>query len=86
MMPGKDLGGGRRLAHHAPPKRPPQHGFGAKLGAAMELFSIHDRFDQSPGGASPLPDANLANIGGAIIRALGRRCRAKRNHRNQSRK
>jgi hypothetical protein len=26
----------------------------------------------------PLPDANLANIGGAIIPALGRRWRARR--------
>jgi hypothetical protein len=58
--------------------RPPHHSFAAKLGAAMRLIrsmaaAIHPKAERPP-----LPDANLANIGGAFIPALGRRWRAAR--------
>jgi serine phosphatase RsbU (regulator of sigma subunit) len=57
--------------------RPPGHSLGDKIGAAFRLAgsmirAIHPRAERPP-----LPDANLANIGGAIIPALGRRWRAK---------
>jgi serine phosphatase RsbU (regulator of sigma subunit) len=59
--------------------RPPHHSLGAKFGAAIRLIrsmvaAINPRAERPP-----LPDANLANIGGAIIPALGRRWRAKRS-------
>jgi len=56
--------------------RQPRYSLGEKLGALV-------RFSRSLIGAvnpraerPPFPDANLANIGGAIIPALGRRWRA----------
>jgi hypothetical protein len=56
--------------------RKPRYSLSEKLGALL-------RFSRSLIGAinpraerPPLPDANLANIGGAIIPALGRRWRA----------
>jgi serine phosphatase RsbU (regulator of sigma subunit) len=56
--------------------REPRPSLGEKLGALLRLFgslvaAIHPRAERPP-----LPDANLANIGGALIPALGRRWRA----------
>lgn len=56
--------------------RPPHHTFGAKLGAAMRLFRSMLASINPQAERPPLPDANLANIGGAFIPALGRRWRA----------
>ena len=55
--------------------RPPHHPFGEKLKALGRftrslIAAIHPKAERPP-----LPDANLANIGGAIIPALGRRWR-----------
>jgi serine phosphatase RsbU (regulator of sigma subunit) len=55
--------------------RPPHHSFGGKLGAAIRLVrsviaAVHPKAERPP-----LPDANLANIGGVFIPALGRRWR-----------
>jgi serine phosphatase RsbU (regulator of sigma subunit) len=52
--------------------RQPRYSFREKAGAMLQLVSRVIRADQPP-----LPDANLANIGGAIIPALGRRWRAR---------
>jgi hypothetical protein len=57
--------------------RPLRHSFRAKIGALMRLCrsvisALHPKAERPP-----LPDANLANIGGAIIPALGRRWRVK---------
>jgi len=60
-------------------ERPPHHSFGAKLGAAMRLFRSMLASINPQAERPPLPDANLANIGGAIIPALGRRWRAKKS-------
>ncbi len=56
--------------------RKPRYSLGEKLGALLRLSrsligAIDPRAERPP-----LPDANLANIGGAIIPALGRRWRA----------
>ena len=56
--------------------RQPRHSLREKLGALTRLSrsviaAINPRAERPP-----LPDANLANIGGAIIPALGRRWRA----------
>ncbi len=53
-----------------------RYSFGEKLRASARLIgtlirSVHPRAERPP-----LPDANLANVGGAIIPALGRRWRA----------
>jgi serine phosphatase RsbU (regulator of sigma subunit) len=58
--------------------RPPHHSFGEKLGALMRLSRSLIRAIDPRAERPPLPDANLANIGGAIIPALGRRWRARR--------
>jgi hypothetical protein len=55
-----------------------RHSFRQQLGAMGRLFqsliaAINPRAERPP-----LPDANLANIGGALIPALGRRWRAPR--------
>ena len=57
--------------------QPLHHSFRAKFGAMVRLVrsligSINPKAERPP-----LPDANLANIGGAIIPALGRRWRVK---------
>lgn len=57
--------------------RPLRHPLGARFKAAMRVFrsvfaAIHPKAERPP-----LPDANLANIGGAIIPALGKRWRVK---------
>jgi serine phosphatase RsbU (regulator of sigma subunit) len=56
--------------------REPRSSLGEKLGALLRLLvsliaAIHPGAERPP-----LPDANLANIGGALIPALGRRWRA----------
>jgi phosphoserine phosphatase RsbU/P len=56
--------------------RPPHHSFGAKFGAAMRLIRSMIVAINPKAERPPLPDANLANIGGAFIPALGRRWRA----------
>jgi len=58
--------------------RPPTPSLRQKLGAAIRLVgsiiaALHPKAERPP-----LPDANLANIGGAFIPALGRRWRAAR--------
>ena len=59
--------------------RPPHHSLGAKFGAAIRLVRSIVAAINPQAERPPLPDANLANIGGAIIPALGRRWRAKRS-------
>jgi hypothetical protein len=59
--------------------RSAHHPFRAKLGAAMRLVRSLIAAINPKAERPPLPDANLANIGGAIIPALGRRWRAKRS-------
>ena len=59
--------------------RPPRHSFGAKFGAAIRLARSVIRAIDPKAERPPLPDANLANIGGAIIPALGRRWRVRRS-------
>jgi sigma-B regulation protein RsbU (phosphoserine phosphatase) len=51
--------------------RPLRYSLGEKLGALVRFAASLMRAERPP-----LPDANLANIGGAIIPALGRRWRA----------
>ena len=51
--------------------RPLRYSLGEKLGAMIRFAGSLMRAERPP-----LPDANLANIGGAIIPALGRRWRA----------
>lgn len=57
----------------------PRYSWGARLQACARLAGSLLRSLGPRGERPPLPDANLANIGGAIIPALGRRWRA--NHR-----
>jgi hypothetical protein len=62
-----------------PNAKRPRAGFREKAGAMMQIVgatirSVFDRRAERP----PLPDFNLANIGGAIIPSLGRRWRPKR--------
>jgi hypothetical protein len=59
--------------------RPLHHPFLAKVGAAMRLIRSMIAAINPKAERPPLPDANLANIGGAIIPALGRRWRAKKS-------
>ncbi len=63
--------------------REPRVSLGEKLRAAMRFTGTLARSIGSRGEPVPLPDANLANIGGAIIPALGRRWRAARRPRRQ---
>ena len=51
--------------------------FGDKVRAALRMAGTVIRAIDPRAERPPLPDANLANIGGAIIPALGRRWRAK---------
>ena len=55
--------------------RKPHYSFGEKLGALLRLGGSLIRAIDPRAERPPLPDANLANIGGAIIPALGRRWR-----------
>jgi phosphoserine phosphatase RsbU/P len=54
------------------------YSFGQKLGALRRLSGLMLRALHPKAERPPLPDLNLANMGGAIIPALGRRWRAKR--------
>ena len=57
----------------------PRRSFSEKFGALIRLTrSVIGAIDPRA-ERPPLPDANLANIGGAIIPALGRRWRARRS-------
>ena len=56
--------------------RPAHHPFRAKFGAALRFIRTLIAAINPKAERPPLPDANLANIGGAIIPALGRRWRA----------
>jgi len=56
--------------------RPPRYSFSEKLGALGRFSRSLIRAVNPRAERPPLPDANLANIGGAIIPALGRRWRA----------
>ena len=56
--------------------REPRYSLGEKLGALVRLSGSLIRAIDPRAERPPLPDANLANIGGAIIPALGRRWRA----------
>jgi sigma-B regulation protein RsbU (phosphoserine phosphatase) len=56
--------------------RKPSYSFKEKLGALGELSRSLIRAINPRAERPPLPDANLANIGGAIIPALARRWRA----------
>ena len=58
--------------------REPRYSFGEKLRATFRLAGSLVRAINPRAERPPLPDANLANIGGAIIPALGRRWRAGR--------
>ena len=51
--------------------------FGEKLGALLQFARSLIRTFNSRAERPPFPDLNLANLGGAIIPALGRRWRAK---------
>ena len=54
----------------------PRYSFGEKLWALIRFAGSLVRAINPRAERPPLPDANLANIGGAIIPALGRRWRA----------
>jgi sigma-B regulation protein RsbU (phosphoserine phosphatase) len=56
--------------------RLPRYSLGEKIGALLRLFGAAIRAINPSAERPPLPDFNLANIGGAIIPALGRRWRA----------
>jgi len=53
-----------------------RYSFSEKLGALLRMAGSLIRAIDPRAERPPLPDANLANIGGAIIPALGRRWRA----------
>jgi hypothetical protein len=55
------------------------YSFAEKLGAAARFAGTLVRSVNPNAERAPFPDANLANIGGAIIPALGRRWRARGN-------
>jgi hypothetical protein len=57
--------------------RPPHYPFREKLKALMRFSRSLIAAINPKAERPPLPDANLANIGGAIIPALGRRWRAR---------
>ncbi len=59
--------------------RPPRHSIREKFGAAIRLILSVIAAVNPKAERPPLPDANLANIGGAFIPALGKRWRAKRS-------
>ncbi len=56
--------------------RKPRYSLGEKLGAMTRFFGSLIRAINPRAERPPFPDANLANLGGAIIPALGRRWRA----------
>jgi hypothetical protein len=56
--------------------RQPRYSLGEKLGALARFSRSLIRAVNPRAERPPFPDANLANIGGAIIPALGRRWRA----------
>jgi sigma-B regulation protein RsbU (phosphoserine phosphatase) len=56
-----------------------RYSLGEKLGALRRLSVSLVRALHPKGERAPLPDMKLANVGGAIIPALGRRWRAKRS-------
>src|SRR5262249_20221673 len=56
--------------------RNPRLSFGRRLGALSRFAGALIRAINPRGERPPLPDANLANIGGAIIPSLGRRWRS----------
>jgi phosphoserine phosphatase RsbU/P len=56
--------------------REPRHSFKEKFSAATRLFGSLVRAVNPRAERPPLPDFTLANVGGAIIPALGRRWRA----------
>jgi sigma-B regulation protein RsbU (phosphoserine phosphatase) len=58
--------------------RQASYSFGEKLRAVFRFAGSLIRAIDPRAERPPLPDANLANIGGAIIPALGRRWRARR--------
>ena len=58
--------------------RKPRYSFGEKLGALIRFGGSLIRAINPRAERPPFPDANLANIGGAIIPALGRRWRSAR--------
>ena len=64
--------------------RKPGYSFKEKLGALGELSRSLIRAINPRAERPPLPDANLANIGGAIIPALARRWRAPAQSADQS--
>ena len=64
--------------------RKPGYSFKEELGAAGELSRSLIRAINPRAERPPLPDANLANIGGAIIPALARRWRAPAQSAGQS--
>ncbi len=55
--------------------RNPRYSFGQRLGALIRFAGSLIRAINPRAERPPFPDANLANIGGAIIPALGRRWR-----------
>jgi hypothetical protein len=59
--------------------RPARHPFREKLKALGRFSRLLIAAINPKAERPPLPDANLANIGGAIIPALGRRWRAKKS-------
>lgn len=54
----------------------PRYSFQEKLGALGRFFSVWIQSINPGAERPPFPDLNLANIGGAIVPALGRRWRA----------
>lgn len=56
----------------------PHYSFREKLGAFTRFAGSLVRSVNPSAERAPFPDANLANIGGAMIPALGRRWRASR--------
>jgi serine phosphatase RsbU (regulator of sigma subunit) len=56
--------------------RPPRRSLREKIGAGLRLMRSMIAAVNPKAEHPPLPDANLANIGGAIIPALGKRWRA----------
>ncbi len=60
--------------------RQPRVPFQEKLSAAGRFFGSLARSFESRAERPPMPDFNLANVGGAIIPALGRRWRSLTKH------
>jgi hypothetical protein len=58
--------------------------FRDRLGAAIRFIRLLVGAINPSAERPPFPDANLANVGGAVIPALGRRWRAVRSDPNQA--